>query len=198
MLYIGPKIPRGMIQQSLQFAATESHLCGEPALSISILYFSTPWDRYLTKICDQVVALLSAEQSASVVLNDEDSDLESIDVDVGESDRLFKFEVAKTNEQEEGAVSRPSFQVHIPLFFRPITNLFKMNSRHILHYAAPYESTINPSTFLPRLCMNCPGVLDSYLCSASNSIRSFSPAPVRQNVPNSATVGTSNLRKTSR
>ena len=151
MLYIGPKIPRGIIQQSLQFAATESHLCGEPALSISILYFSTPWDRYLTKICDQVVALLSAEQSASVVLNDEDSDLESIDVDVGKSDRLFKFEVAKTNEQEEGAVSRPGFQVHIPLFFRPITNLFKMNSRHILHYVAPYESTINPSTFLPRL-----------------------------------------------
>lgn len=66
--------------------------------------------RYLTKICDQVVALLSAEQSASIVWHDEDSDTESVDVDVGESDRLFTFEVAKTSEQEEGAASRPGFQ----------------------------------------------------------------------------------------
>ncbi|KAI9453845.1 hypothetical protein BJY52DRAFT_1225384 [Lactarius psammicola] len=57
--------------------------------------------RYLTKICDQVVALLSAEQSASILWHDEDSDTESVDVDVGESDRLFIFGVEKTNEQEE-------------------------------------------------------------------------------------------------
>jgi hypothetical protein len=103
-----------MIQQPLQFAATESRLCGEHlhTVQFSIVSF-TSLNRYLTKICDQVVALLSAEQSASVVWNDEDSDTESVDVDVGESDRLFKFEVAKTNEQEEGAVSRPGFQVHI-------------------------------------------------------------------------------------
>ncbi|KAN0136209.1 hypothetical protein V8E53_006069 [Lactarius tabidus] len=92
--------------------------------------------RYLTKICDQVVALLSAEQSASVVWHDEESATESVDMDVGESDRLFKFEVAKTNEQEEGAVSRPGFQ---------------MNSRHILHYIAPNGCSINPSIFNPRL-----------------------------------------------
>lgn len=80
-------------------------------------FIFTLWYRYLTKICDQVVALLSAEQSASVVLDGEDSDLDSIDVDVGESDRLFKFEVAKTNEQEEGAVSRSGFQVLSFLLF---------------------------------------------------------------------------------
>ncbi len=64
-------------------------------------------------MCDQVVALLSAEQSASIVWHEEESDNESVDVDVGESDRLFTFEVAKTNEQEEGAMSRPGFQVHL-------------------------------------------------------------------------------------
>ncbi|KAH9046371.1 hypothetical protein EDB83DRAFT_2295029 [Lactarius deliciosus] len=93
--------------------------------------------RYLTKMCDQVVALLSAEQSASIVWHDEDSDTESVDVDFGESDRLFVFGVEKTNEQEEGAVSRPGFQMMI--------------SRHISRYVAPDECLIDPSTFIPRL-----------------------------------------------
>jgi len=63
------------------------------------------------KICDQVVALLSAEHSASIVWGDEDSDDESMDVDAGDDDRLFTYEVAKRNEQEESASSRPGFQV---------------------------------------------------------------------------------------
>lgn len=114
-LYIGPRILLGMIQRPLQFAGTESRLCGEHlhAFQFSIRFF-TLQNRYLTKICDQVVALLSAEQSASIVWNDDDSGTKSADMAVGESDRLFTFEVAKTNEQEEGAVSRPGFQVHFP------------------------------------------------------------------------------------
>ena len=71
-------------------------------------------DRYLTKICDQVVALLSPEQSASIVWNDEQSIAESGDIDrdvSDDSDRLFTFEVAETDEQEENAVARPGFQV---------------------------------------------------------------------------------------
>ena len=36
-------------------------------------------------------------------------------MDAGDSDRLFTFEVAKTNEQEESAVSRPGFQVTLTL-----------------------------------------------------------------------------------
>ena len=62
-------------------------------------------------MCDQVVALISADHSESIVWNDEDRDSESIDMDVGDSERLFTFEVAKTNEQEESAVARPGFQV---------------------------------------------------------------------------------------
>jgi hypothetical protein len=68
--------------------------------------------RYLTKMCDQVVALLSAEHSASLVWGDEDGDSESVDMDdTGDDDRLFTYEVSKRNEQEESAVSRPGFQV---------------------------------------------------------------------------------------
>ena len=62
-------------------------------------------------MCDQVVALLSPEQSASIVWNEQESDTESIDTDVRDYDRLFAFEVAKTNEQEESAAVRPGFQV---------------------------------------------------------------------------------------
>ena len=99
------------------------------------------------------MALLSAEQSASVVWNDEENDTKSMDVAVGESDRLFTFEVAKTNEQEEGAMSRPGFQVHIPssclcLF---LTLKSKMVSRHISRYIVPDGCPIDPSTFFPRL-----------------------------------------------
>ena len=62
-------------------------------------------------MCDQVVALLSPEQSASLILNDQESDKESVDMDVGDSDRLYTFEVAETNEQEQSAVARPGFKV---------------------------------------------------------------------------------------
>jgi hypothetical protein len=66
------------------------------------------------KMCDQVAALLSPEHTASIVWGDEDSDTESMDVDTREDDRLFTYEVAKLNEQEESATTRPGFQVIFP------------------------------------------------------------------------------------
>jgi len=62
-------------------------------------------------MCDQVVALLSAENSASIVWGDKDRDVGSIDIDAGDEDRLFTFEVARRNEQEQSAMSRPGFLV---------------------------------------------------------------------------------------
>jgi hypothetical protein len=62
-------------------------------------------------MCDQVIALLSAEHSASILWGDEDSDRESVDLETGDDHRLFTYEVTKRNEQEESAVSRPGFQV---------------------------------------------------------------------------------------
>ncbi|KAI0246219.1 hypothetical protein BJV78DRAFT_1286673 [Lactifluus subvellereus] len=92
--------------------------------------------RYLTKICDQVVALLSPEHSSSIVWNDEDSDMESVDMDTGDSDRLFTFEVSKTNEQEESAISRPGFQMH---------------SRFISRYETPPDCPVDPAVLAPHL-----------------------------------------------
>ena len=62
-------------------------------------------------MCDQVVALLSAEHSASIVWDDDDGDTESVELDTGNDDRLFTYEVAKRNEQEVSIVSCPGFQV---------------------------------------------------------------------------------------
>ena len=107
--------------------------------------------RYLTKMCDQVVALLSADQSASIVWGDDDSDTESED-DTGDDDRLFTYEVAKRNEQEESAVSRPGFQVILSSVKRKSTaDRSKMNSRHISHYVIPANCTLDPSFFVPGL-----------------------------------------------
>jgi hypothetical protein len=56
-------------------------------------------NRYLTKICDQLIALLSPSHTTSLVWGDED--------------RLYTYEVAKQNEQEESASLRPGFKVVI-------------------------------------------------------------------------------------
>ncbi|KAH9047539.1 hypothetical protein EDB83DRAFT_2267127 [Lactarius deliciosus] len=92
--------------------------------------------RYLTKMCDQVTALLSPEQSASIVWNDEESNAESANTGVGDgSDRLFTFEVAETNEQEESAVARPGFQMNSPYISAGET----------------HDCPIDPVVFTPRL-----------------------------------------------
>ena len=53
---------------------------------------------------------MSPEQEKSIVWSDE-PDTEAMDIDDEQSDRLFSFEVSKTNEQEEGVTVRPGFSV---------------------------------------------------------------------------------------
>ncbi|KAG1848095.1 hypothetical protein DFJ58DRAFT_729994 [Suillus subalutaceus] len=67
--------------------------------------------RYLTTICDQVMALISPEHARSVVLNgQEGEDIMEMDENQDEYDRMFTFEVRKTNEQEEAIKPRPGFK----------------------------------------------------------------------------------------
>lgn len=76
--------------------------------------------RYLTCLTDQIRCLISPEHENSLIFDDADSDsdddaFESTwgdqDDGKGVSDRFFKFEVAKTNEQEEDAHIREGFTV---------------------------------------------------------------------------------------
>ena len=68
--------------------------------------------RYLTKLCDQLVCLVSAEHSKGIVWDeDDDNDDVSTQSENDESDRLYYFEVAKTNDQEENVIARQGFTV---------------------------------------------------------------------------------------
>ena len=82
-------------------------------------------------MCDQVIALLSAEHSASLVWAEEDSNAGSV-------------------------VSRPGFQVillFIELDLKSNSDLFKMNLRHIPRYMAPPRCSVDVSTFVPKLLL---------------------------------------------
>ena len=69
--------------------------------------------RYLTKLCDQLVCLLSSAHSQAIVWGNEVDDME--DTSIGsdgddDSDLLYDYKVAKTNEQEN-VVARQGFTV---------------------------------------------------------------------------------------
>jgi hypothetical protein len=73
-------------------------------------------------------------------------------MDTGDTDRLFTFEVTKTNQQEENAIASPGFKVLIPLVVAiPSPNASKMHCRHISHNATPPEGLVDPAVLVPRL-----------------------------------------------
>ncbi|KAI9455071.1 hypothetical protein BJY52DRAFT_1388982, partial [Lactarius psammicola] len=79
--------------------------------------------RYLSKLCDQLVCLLSSEHSRAIVWSDDDGDDDDDDDSDGaltdsersDSDRFFYFEIAKTMDQEENVVVRAGFMMFSPL-----------------------------------------------------------------------------------
>ncbi|KIM92371.1 hypothetical protein PILCRDRAFT_417 [Piloderma croceum F 1598] len=113
--------------------------------------------RYLLKMCDQVVALISSEHANTIVWNDEDDATCSTDAEHDESDRLFTFEVAKTNEQEETVTFRPGFQ---------------LTSRNIAIHDTGPECPIDPK---PRLLFGetMQGFMTSKYQSAKRSTEPF-------------------------
>ena len=72
---------------------------------------STHRTRYLTKISDQVVCLMSDEHASSIIWKGNDADESDVVFDDEDTDRMFDFEVTKTNEQEENVKSRAGFEV---------------------------------------------------------------------------------------
>jgi hypothetical protein len=65
--------------------------------------------RYLTKITDQVIALISSEHAKTLVWRKESETCALPENE--EYDRLFSFEVEKKNEQEENVFARLGFSV---------------------------------------------------------------------------------------
>ncbi|KAI5122457.1 hypothetical protein M0805_008768 [Coniferiporia weirii] len=71
--------------------------------------------RYLTKITDQIMVLISDAHGGALVWEDPESGVDdgssvmTMDDMEEETDRLFSFEVSKANEQEENVRIRPGF-----------------------------------------------------------------------------------------
>ncbi|KAF9232684.1 hypothetical protein BU15DRAFT_67234 [Melanogaster broomeanus] len=80
-----------------------------------ILNLHTPLlpEIYLTKMCNQDVALISPEHAESIIWNEHNSDNELSESDQDESDRMFSFEVANMNEQEELVSVRKGFKAEL-------------------------------------------------------------------------------------
>ncbi|KAI9455076.1 hypothetical protein BJY52DRAFT_1281557 [Lactarius psammicola] len=73
--------------------------------------------RYLSKLCDRLICLLSSEHSRAIIWSeddDDDSDGASTDSEKGDSSRVYHFKVAKTKDQEENVVIRGGFMVCLP------------------------------------------------------------------------------------
>lgn len=85
--------------------------------------------RYLSKLCDQLICLLSSEHSRAIVWSrddddgadggdgDDDSDGAFTDSEKADSNRFYQFEVAKTKDQEENVVVREGFMMSSPFRF---------------------------------------------------------------------------------
>ncbi|KAF5362168.1 hypothetical protein D9756_002245 [Leucocoprinus leucothites] len=73
--------------------------------------------RYLTKMSDQILCFMPNVQSQAFVWDHDEGDASDTDpaldcVDKEDEDRLYTFEIAQTNEQEEKVIFRPGF--HVP------------------------------------------------------------------------------------
>ena len=89
------------------------HSYGTYTRQLSDMTYSSCLFRFLTKLSDQVVALISDEHSANLVFQDDTSGpCLDLDVDtVDDSDRLFDFEVEQTSQQDETAGAAEGFKV---------------------------------------------------------------------------------------
>ncbi|EIW81353.1 hypothetical protein CONPUDRAFT_55755 [Coniophora puteana RWD-64-598 SS2] len=71
--------------------------------------------RYLSKICDQTMALMSADYAQSIVWKESEDDDTYVESDDEGPERMYAFEVCKTNEQEESVTVRPGFTTSAPM-----------------------------------------------------------------------------------
>lgn len=67
--------------------------------------------RYLTKLCDQLLAFISPEHGSKLVWNEDSGGEEEEEVeDLEENARLFSFQVKKTTQQEDSVELFPGFK----------------------------------------------------------------------------------------
>ncbi|KAF8967726.1 hypothetical protein BDZ97DRAFT_507114 [Flammula alnicola] len=157
---------RGRLQSGL-YIARPQHMQGSTASEIFIVYWpeKETWDdnapspvrrnrvtfmRYLNKIADQILCLLSDEVSKSIVWDDcNDLQDPAADVEDDQIDRLFSFEVAKTLEQEENVTIRPGFNLSLRGDFLKSSPTSTEGSRTPLLLAGETAQGFLSSKFVP-------------------------------------------------
>jgi hypothetical protein len=125
--------------------------------------------RYLNKLCDQLLCLLSSEHSRALVWgnennekadeegDDDDDDDTSTDSETTDSDRFFRFQVAKTKDQEESVTVRVGFVVRHSVTRCCVISVMqipvrcKMNSPLLVNQAPPPDSATDPRALFPVL-----------------------------------------------
>lgn len=98
------------------YSAIASHSCGMFDFPPRLPTYS--WScRYLTKIADQIIVLMSEEHASAIVWSDEEAGdtLEEIGDD-DDDERLFTYSVAKTKEEQENVTPLPGFVVRTSEF----------------------------------------------------------------------------------
>jgi hypothetical protein len=147
---------------------------------------NVPWSmtRYLSKLCDQLVCLLSSEHSQAIVWGDGVDDLEDASIDSDsddDSDRLYDYTVAKTNEQEEDVIARQGFTVwyliiHSLPMLTSIAACRKMNSSRLVSQPLPSNMHMDPSTFSPKLLYGetTQGFMTAHFRPARSTVEKFS------------------------
>jgi len=143
----GLKIQPGMIRRCPPSSAIELRSCGTTH-PLAFVPDSPVPRRYLTKLCDQIVCLLSSEHSQAIVWGDEDNNEVSVDSDNDDSGRrLHSFVVAKTNDQKENVVARQGFTVR----------------RFVVNFVLALTSTLSSSEDgLPTSCRSTTSAWDPH------------------------------------
>ncbi|KAG8744092.1 Vacuolar protein sorting-associated protein 13A [Ceratobasidium sp. 414] len=87
----------------------------DQAASSSVRRNRVTFMRYLTKLTEQIVALVSPEQASKFIWDTgaRNKDLPADQADNDDESRLFSFEVSKSLEQEEDAIGHPGFSVQV-------------------------------------------------------------------------------------
>ncbi|KAG8795915.1 hypothetical protein FRC12_008170 [Ceratobasidium sp. 428] len=87
----------------------------DQAASSSVRRNRVTFMRYLTKLTEQIVALVSPEQARNFVWDTgaRNKDLPADQMDNDDESRLFSFEVSKSLEQEEDAIGYTGFTIQI-------------------------------------------------------------------------------------
>ena len=109
----------------LPLASIVQRSCGVHVFLMHLIRASNVQDRYLTKLCDQVVSLISPEHAQSIVWKSQDGDDDdddALDRDIT-STRVIDCIVDRTIDQEESIQVRKGFNVCAQLSSGPTLSI---------------------------------------------------------------------------